>query len=449
MTIYYEANFDGLVGPTHNFAGLSHGNLASTGNALEISNPRQAALQGLEKMHSLMKMGLRQGILPPHERPHLPTLRALGYQGSDAHIIALVQKTAPHLLAAVSSASSMWVANAATVSPAPDTLDGRTHFTPANLASMFHRSLEPQVTGRMLSRIFEDETYFVHHPALPGTAHFSDEGAANHTRLCASYGEPGVELFVFGGSAFDSRLPHPDRFPARQTLEASRAVARLHGLTDEHALFVQQNPEVIDKGVFHNDVIAVGNGPCLFYHQDAFLNPEQLQRDLQARLHGTSLHFIEVPRSEVSVADAVQSYLFNSQLVSLDETRQTMHLIAPLECRENHHVHRYLEKLLTRGTPVQSVTYLDIRQSMKNGGGPACLRLRVVLSEEAGHSIAPRVFLTDTLYEDLKSWIMTHYRDRLSPDDLKDPDLLVGSQQALDELTSLLGLGAVYDFQLG
>ncbi|WP_417895004.1 N-succinylarginine dihydrolase, partial [Bacillus inaquosorum] len=94
------------------------------------------------------------------------------------------------------------------------------------------------------------------------------------TRLCRAYGEAGVELFVYGRSAFDVSQPAPKRYPARQTLEASQAIARLHGLGDESAVFIQQNPDVIDQGVFHNDVIAVGNQNVLFFHQQAFLHTE-------------------------------------------------------------------------------------------------------------------------------------------------------------------------------
>ena len=226
-----EANFDGLVGPTHNYAGLSWGNVASKSNVNAVANPREAALQGLEKMKRLADRGYVQGILPPHERPHIPTLRALGFEGNERQILEAVAKADPAILAAVSSASCMWTANAATVSPSADTADHRVHFTPANLSAKFHRSIEHQVTGRSLKAIFGDESYFAHHPALPSVSHFGDEGAANHTRLCSRYGEPGVELFVYGQVAFNESAPAPSKYPARQTLEASRAIARLHVAT--------------------------------------------------------------------------------------------------------------------------------------------------------------------------------------------------------------------------
>src|ERR1019366_8438871 len=137
-----EVNFDGLPGPTHNYSGLAAGNLASERNRNLIANPRQAVLQGLAKMKALADAGYAQAVLPPHERPAVAALRALGYVGSDAAVVARAGREAPQLLAACSSAAAMWAANAATVSPSSDTADGRVHFTPANLVSNFHRSLE-------------------------------------------------------------------------------------------------------------------------------------------------------------------------------------------------------------------------------------------------------------------------------------------------------------------
>ncbi|MEP3247691.1 MAG: N-succinylarginine dihydrolase [Sneathiella sp.] len=443
-----EYNFDGLVGPTHNFAGLSHGNIASASNRDSISNPKAAALQGLGKMKALADLGLGQGVLPPLERPHIPTLRSLGFDGTDAAILQKVHTEAPHLLASCCSASSMWVANAATVSPAADTQDGRTHFTPANLSAMFHRSIEHPDTGRILKAIFTNDTHFAHHTALPPGQHLADEGAANHTRLCLSEEERGLEIFTYGQSAFDPNVPKPEKYPARQTLEASTAIARSHGLDPSATVFIQQNPAVIDAGVFHNDVIAVGSRNCLFYHQDAFLNSDRALTEITAKFGNQDLHLIEVPRQDVSVQDAVSTYLFNTQLTQLPGEEGALQLIAPMECRENARVHAYLEKLLRLDAPIRSVTYLDVRESMRNGGGPACLRLRVSLSDQAKASIKARVFLDDALYRDLKDWVEIHYRDRLAPADLADPSLLKESRAALDALSSLMRLGSIYPFQI-
>ncbi|RBP33455.1 succinylarginine dihydrolase [Marinobacter pelagius] len=440
-----EANFDGLVGPTHNYAGLSWGNVASKSNVRSVSNPKEAALQGLAKMKRLADRGYVQGILPPHERPHLPTLRALGFTGSDAEILTKVAAEAPSILAAVSSASPMWTANAATVSPSADTTDHRVHFTPANLSAKFHRSIEHEVTGRALKAIFTDESYFAHHRALPSVSHFGDEGAANHTRLCSGYGEPGVELFVYGQIAFNEDAPAPVKYPARQTLEASQAIARLHGLKDRNLVFAQQNPAAIDAGVFHNDVIAVGNGNTLFYHEMAFLEEERVLADIRSRLSGAELEAVRVSSTDVPLEDAVASYLFNSQLLN---TPDGMLLAVPGECREIESVSRYLDSLLASGGPITSVEVFDVKQSMRNGGGPACLRLRVVLTDDELKAINRGVILTDQLYERLTTWVEAHYRDELSQEELGDPMLLEEVRKALDELTGILGLGSIYDFQL-
>ncbi|WP_375170941.1 N-succinylarginine dihydrolase [Marinobacter sp.] len=440
-----EANFDGLVGPTHNYAGLSWGNVASKTNVSAESNPREAALQGLAKMKRLADRGYVQGILPPHERPHIPTLKALGFTGTDRQILERAAKENPSILAAVSSASTMWTANAATVSPSADTGDHRVHFTPANLSAKFHRSIEHRVTGRALKAIFADDSYFAHHPALPSVSHFGDEGAANHTRLCGRYGEPGVELFVYGQVAFNEQAPAPRKFPARQTLEASQAIARLHGLKDQGVVFAQQNPDAIDAGVFHNDVIAVGNGNTLFYHDMAFLDEARVLADLRARLTGAELDTVRVSSAEVPIEDAVASYLFNSQLLN---TADGMMLAVPGECREIASVSRYLDELVKSGGPITSVEVFDVKQSMRNGGGPACLRLRVVLNDDELSAMHRGVLLTDDLYERLTTWVKGHYRDRLSQEDLADPMLLDEVRKALDELTGILGLGSIYDFQL-
>lgn len=440
-----EANFDGLVGPTHNYAGLSWGNVASKSNVRSVSNPREAALQGLAKMKRLADRGYVQGVLPPHERPHIPTLRALGFSGSDSDVLRAVARQSPSILAAVSSASTMWTANAATVSPSADTADHRVHFTPANLSAKFHRSIEHPVTGRALKSIFSDESWFAHHPALPSVSQFGDEGAANHTRLCGRYGEPGVELFVYGQVAFNDQAPAPRLYPARQTLEASQAIARLHGLKDSHVVFAQQNPEAIDAGVFHNDVIAVGNGNTLFYHEMAFLDEERVITDIRARLSGTKLEAVRVSSDQVPLEDAVASYLFNSQLLN---TPDGMMLAVPGECREITSVSRFLDELVDGTGPITSVEVFDVKQSMRNGGGPACLRLRVVLNDDELKAMHQGVLLTDALYERLTTWVEAHYRDQLSQDDLGDPMLLDEVRKALDELTGILGLGSIYDFQL-
>ncbi len=438
-----ELNLDGLVGPTHNYAGLARGNLASGTNANQISNPKEAALQGLAKMKALADRGLLQGVLPPQERPHMPTLRRLGFDGPEETMLARAARF-PELLSAVCSASSMWVANAATVSPAADTADHRIHFTPANLASSFHRALETVETARILKSIFTDEAWFAHHPPLPAAPQFGDEGAANHTRFCSSHGERGVELFVYGQKALDNRGQKPRCFPARQTLEASQAVARLHGLKPEQTVFAQQHPTAIDAGVFHNDVIAVGNENLLVYHEQAFLDEASLLSELRRKLGEVPLETLRVCADQVPLVDAVSSYLFNSQLLSVDGG---MLLVVPAECREVETVDRFLDGLLADDNPLIGIEAFDVRQSMRNGGGPACLRLRVALDDDALAAMNQGVLMTDDLHDRLVAWVQGHYREELSPADLADPALLEESRHALDELSGILGLGSIYDFQ--
>ena len=398
-------------------------------------------------MKALADMGFKQGVLAPQERPDVAALRRLGFSGSDAEVIQRAAKEAMPLLVASCSASSMWVANAATVSPSADTADGRVHFTAANLNCKYHRSIEHPTTSRVLGAMFSNDKHFAHHAALPAVAQFGDEGAANHTRFCRTYGEAGVEFFVYGRSAFDSRYPAPQKYPARQTLEASQAVARLHGLSDDGVVYAQQNPAVIDQGVFHNDVIAVGNGEVLFYHEDAFLETDAVLGQLRAKLasKGGNFQAICVPRAAVTVEDAVRSYLFNSQLLSRGDG--SMLLVVPEECRNNERVWAYLGQLTSQGGPVREVKVFDLKQSMQNGGGPACLRLRVALKETELAAVNQGVIMTASLYDTLVQWVDKHYRDRLGEADLADPQLLVECRTALDELTQILKLGSVYPFQ--
>src|SRR3954468_8634508 len=195
------------------------------------ANPRGAALQGIAKMRFVASLGVGQAILPPHERPSLRTLRRLGFRGSDEEVIAQASRDPElkdHLLRISSSAAAMWTANAATVVPSADARDGRLHLIPANLTAMFHRSLEAETTTRVLRAVFSDPARFEVHDPLPGAMQFADEGAANHTRLFAS-GHPAVHLFAWGRRQFGGASPagDPSRYPARQTREASHALARL------------------------------------------------------------------------------------------------------------------------------------------------------------------------------------------------------------------------------
>ena len=442
-----EANFDSIVGPTHNYAGLSPGNVASTSHRGEVSRPRDAALQGLAKMRALSQLGLAQGWLPPQERPDVDLLRSLGFSGSARDVIARAADDAPHLLARASSASSMWAANAATVSASDDTADRRVHFSVANLRTMLHRAIEAPQTERTLRAVFADESRFAVHAALPAAELLGDEGAANHTRLHARSadpdGTPGVDLFVHGVREGDRRPPKVH--PARQTLEASEAIARRHGLDRSRVVHAKQRPEAIDAGVFHNDVIAVGQGPLLLHHEEAFEDEAAVLSALRDRL-GEAFVPVRIASSEVSLAESVRSYLFNSQLVTTPSGERL--LIAPRESQEEPAVHACIERLVADpAIPIHGAHYFDLRESMRNGGGPACLRLRVPLRDEEWAAVAEGCRFEESRCQALEDWVRRRYRETLEPKDLADPQLLVESRDALDELTRLLGLGAIYPFQ--
>ncbi len=408
-----EINFDGLVGPSHNYAGLSLGNLAATKNAGETSYPRAAALQGLAKMRANMARGLAQGFLLPLPRPNDTLLERLA-----------VDDTADRALTAAAwSASSMWTANAATVSPAPDTADGRCHLTPANLSTMLHRAQEWPDTRAQLALAFADKARFAVHDAVPPS--FGDEGAANHMRLCERHGAPGVEVFVYGRPG--------GRFPARQHEQASRAVARLHGLDPARTVFVEQNPEAIAAGAFHNDVVAVANERVLFTHAQAFADQQAAYDAMREAF--PALEVVEVPADVVSLADAISSYLFNAQLVSL--LGGEMALIVPTECRDNPRVWTWLEGMLAGNGPIRHVIPVDVRQSMANGGGPACLRLRVVADPA---TVDPRFMLDDARADLIERAIAAHWPEQIDPADIGNAALARDVRAARASLLETLDL---------
>jgi succinylarginine dihydrolase len=408
-----EINFDGIVGPSHNYAGLSLGNIASASHKGSASYPRAAALQGVAKMRANMERGLAQGFLLPLPRPNFALLDDLAVDGTSDRA----------LLAAAWSASSMWTANAATVSPAPDTADGRCHLTPANLVTMLHRGQEWRDTQAQLKLAFGDTRHFAVHDAVPPS--FGDEGAANHMRLCESHGQPGVEVFVYGRSG--------GRFPARQHEQASRAVARKHGLDPARCVFIEQNPAAIEAGAFHNDVVAVANQTVLFTHEQAFAD----RKDAYEAMHAAfpALHVVEVPASAVSLEEAIRTYLFNAQLVSLPSGE--MALVVPSECQESASVWAWCERMLASNGPIRQVIPVDVRQSMANGGGPACLRLRVVADPA---TVDARFLLDEAKAQRIESVIAQAWPERIEPEEIGSEKLAKTVIEAREALLAVLSL---------
>ena len=435
-----EHQFDGLVGPTHHYAGLSPGNLASQAHAGEPSNPRAAALEGLAKMRRVRELGVAQAVLPPQPRPSLRLLRRLGFGGSDQAVLARALNEAPELLHAASSASSMWAANAATVVPGHDAVDGKTHLVPANLVSLLHRSIEAESTERVLRLIFADAECFVVHAPLPACETLSDEGAANHTRLFTSVGVQHV--FGWGRRAGEAAVAR--KFPARQSHAASAALARACQLRAGAYLLWQQAPLGIEAGAFHSDVLAVGNGRVLLLHERAFVEHERLLAQLRAAL-GAEFQAIVASERELPLSDAVAAYPFNSQLLSLPSGQ--MRVIAPLEAQHNPRARQFLERAQAECPLLSGIDYLDVNGSMRNGGGPACLRLRVPLTEHESARLAGSVLFDERCERELSTIVNRRYRERLTLEDIADPELVDEARTALDEITQVLGLGAIYDFQ--
>ncbi len=408
-----EINFDGIVGPSHNYAGLSLGNLAATKSAGATSYPRAAALQGLEKMRANMVLGLTQGFFLPLPRPNTAWLQAMGAD----------ETIDPRLVAAAWSASSMWTANAATVSPAADSADGLCHLTPANLVTMPHRGMEWPDTMRQLKVAFADMSHFTVHDPVPPS--FGDEGAANHMRVCEGHGSQGVELFVYGRPG--------GKFPARQHEQASRAVARLHRLDPESTVFIEQNPTAIEAGAFHNDVVSVANERVLFTHAQAFADQQGTYDAIRAKF--PALQVVEVPADEVSMAEAIKTYLFNAQLLSLPTGE--MALVIPSESWESTPVRTWLEGMVAGNGPIRKVIPVDVRQSMANGGGPACLRLRVVADPA---TVDPRFLLNDAQAETIGNVISDFWPEAIEPAQVGDFALAERIITARSQLIRALGL---------
>ena len=431
-----EINFDGLIGPTHNYAGLSHGNVASELHQNQTSYPKKGALQGLAKMRSVESLGIPQFFLPPIDKPNFGLLKELGFCGSESEMIRDCAKSNPTLLTSVYSAASMWTANAGTVTPSADSRDGKLHFTPANLSRTWHRSFDHNQMHSVMSQVFSDAKRFTIHEALPAPHAISDEGAANHTRLCESHGNEGLHLFVFGFDPFNRDLAKPEKFPARQSRLAGESIARRHGIRD--CMLVQQTPAAIDAGVFHNDVISVGNENVLLMHEQSFLDQPLVIRHIREFFdrHDCPFFPVEFSESELPIEDAIGSYFFNSQIITRPDGKMT--LICPQEVAETETAAKCAKQLVDGECPIDEVRYFDLRQSMNNGGGPACLRLRVVVTKEELALLDSTYRLDDAKAEKLGNWIESHYRESLTLDDLKDPALAIEASKALDELRTVL-----------
>jgi len=436
-----EVIFVGIPGPTHHYGGLSADNVASSLNRGMVSNPKQAALQVLDLLRLLLSLGVAAAVLPPQLRPHLPLLRQ-HFGGDDETVIRQAALVSPGLLEKTSSAAAMWTANSATVTPLPDSSDDRLHITAANLFTNVHRRIEAEDTYRVLRAIFKGVPACVVHPPLSAAMGLCDEGAANHMRLSPGHCARGLNVFVYGadGGARDPQF-------ARQTLSASQAVQSQHRIPNSATLFVRQNPGMIRAGVFHNDVIAVSNEHVLLVHEKAYEGGyKDLDRISQAyhMLHPyTDPLIIVISEDELSVEEAVHTYFFNSQIVTRPDGGMT--LIAPAEVGLLYE--GIAAKLMDRirrdpDSPIDDICTIDLRQSMQNGGGPACLRLRVAMGQAQldvmGRSV--NVMAGDAQLSALEEVITRHYPDQLTAQDLGNPELYRCSRVVLAEFSEILKL---------
>lgn len=440
---WLEVNFDGVAGPTHNYAGLSYGNVASAANQHQVSHPKRAALQSLQKMQAVSSLGLVQCMIPPQCRPNLRNLKALGFTGKRSEIITSAAADSPIQLAAAYSSAFMWTANSSTVSPSLDTGDQKLHLTPANMFSSVHRCEEQFAVKSYFDWVMGDGDHFQIHDPLPASNVYADEGAANHIRLAPNHHEKALEVFVYGRNALDASQVCPVKFPARQTLQSFEAIARRHQLDSSHVLHVQQNPEAIDAGAFHNDVVSVGNENVLFYHEQAFSAETIDQISSRFRqLYESDLILEKVTEAEVPLSEAVSTYLFNSQLLSVNGNE--MLLLCPAECEKSPNTKSYLDKLVQGDNPISKYVAMDLKQSMMNGGGPACLRLRVLMSEKQIDAMAPNFVVNESVIEKVGNFVEDRYRDDLTVDELANPAFANEAISVYQDFYKLLGVHAEF-----
>ncbi len=423
---FIEAQIDRVVGPTHHFGGLGVGNVASKMHAGQASNPQAAAFQGLDKMRLVAGLGVPQLILPPQPRPDFHLLTAFGYRGTPAEILQNVLDDDPSVLSAAASCSAMWTANAATVTPSCDSDQGTLMMTVANLSASLHRSIEATVTRKELGRLFN--TGVEVRDALPGGASMRDEGAANHMRLSSPDGQFGVNVFVHGDGQPEPHLHWP-----RQTLATGKAIARGHGLKENDVFHLKQHPDAIDAGAFHNDVVAMSHQDLLIHHESAFAPESRSEMSrLQSRFQEVverPLRVLSIASDELTLEDAINTYFFNSQVISTSNSGKTSwSILCPVQVQRHTGANQLIQRLCAEDV-FDAVHFVDLGQSMDGGGGPACLRLRVPISKHKLVRLAESAFWTETLDSDLRDIISDRYPRKLQLADLADAEIC---QQALE-----------------
>ena len=435
---------EGLVGPQHLFGGLSLGNLASMNHAEIPSSPRAAALESLSKMEILLDRDIPVAVYLPQPRLCWRSLRRLGFHGSKEELLAQASKTEHSIwLRRCSSSSNMWAANAATIIPSNDSLDEQTHIIIANLSAMYHRSIEAPYTTAYFEEVFASHRDIQIHEALAAHSELGDEGAANHTRL--SIDSTFLHLFAYGkltdtvGTTTSKSKP----FPARQAFEASSAVARLGQLKEDNALFLKQSEYGIRSGAFHTDVLAVGAAHVFLMHEAAFEDLDSSIQKIKAKL--PELHIVCATEKELPIKNAVAAYPFNSQLIKISE-KQFL-LIAPEESETDPFCRRFLERcqhdLAQKAQIDLELIYTSLKQSMSNGGGPACLRLRLLLPEKTIEKLKNTVLLDHSKLAQLRQIVQNRYPSRFTIAQLSDALVHDYNAETIDEICSLFAVNSL------
>ncbi|RAP29456.1 hypothetical protein DID78_03615 [Candidatus Marinamargulisbacteria bacterium SCGC AG-343-D04] len=424
---YSSVFIDGLMGPSYHFGGLSLGNTWSETHFKEISFPKKAALEGLHKMFEVYSLGLHQYVLPPVRKDVSALFRSLGYDHFNSESLRELFSVNPYFVSSVFSSSSAWLANIGHVTPACDSFTHKMNVTPANLNYCFHRSCDVEGYRDLLSTLFENCHDVVLH--RPITSSFGDEGSANTVRLSASSGE-GFFLYVYGKTV-DRTYSH--KYPARQSKEAFDILVKQHHVSRKFVM-VQQSQEAIDAGVFHNDVICFGLENLLIVHESAFENQEEVMsyvKELYEETFSEDLQVIVISREMMSLEEAVKSYFFNSQLLPLSDGG--FHCFVSTHSRKYSALEQVLQYIQSECSRF-SYSYVECDESIKNGGGPACLRLGFVASEHDRKLLNDAFLLTQERYDFLYSFISRHYPDEMQFEQLRDYEFLCECREIVDSL---------------
>ena len=362
---------DCMPGPTNHFGGHAFGNMASMTAKGQHSNPKKAALEWIEKINKLKKIGAYQLILPPHRRPL-------------AHYLKHPQLNEL-------SSGFIWMANAGHFIPNSDTSKRYHQFIPANMNATYHRKYEHMFNTYWIKQILKNIPHQLHGPLSS-----DDEGAANTVRLWNK--DIGIHVAVYG-----HKNTH---FPSRQNEDS---IKELQEKTNILTLFkLQQKSIAIDHGVFHNDVICFGFKNTLFCHEHAFENQNEKLNNLKKIFHqktNENLTIIEIKESELTLDECISTYLFNSQVII---QKNNIILLCPSTVKRNNKSLSITNQWQQKGY-FSDVQYIDIKSSLMNGGGPACLRLCMYLNGNEIKKIPKQFWASENKIKELTKFINTEY----------------------------------------